>query len=173
MAMRRGFMKGEYRPDAAAIDAIRLWAGATDYRHNELGLADPADPFSDGVRQTFTNKEQEARVEVQMMPFNARFAQVTTAFGMALSIIPAGRETAVRGDRFGRRHRRVLRRECFRKGREQIIHVGVHRGQRWRKVSSLASGWNLCRWARILCRWDEDGNETTARVVVPFKVTPG
>ncbi len=75
-------MKGEYRPDAAAIDAIRLWAGATDYRHNELGLADPADPFSDGVRQTFTNKEQEARVEVQMMPFNARFAQVTTAFGM-------------------------------------------------------------------------------------------
>ncbi|MGY3621263.1 TonB-dependent receptor [Bradyrhizobium sp. USDA 10063] len=75
-------MKGEYRPDAAAIDAIRLWAGATDYRHNELGLADPADPFSDGVRQTFTNKEQEARVEVQLMPFNARFAEVTTAFGV-------------------------------------------------------------------------------------------
>jgi iron complex outermembrane recepter protein len=75
-------MKGEYRPDAAAIDAIRLWAGATDYRHNELGLADPNDPFSDGVRQTFTNKEQEARVEVQMMPFNARFATVTTAFGL-------------------------------------------------------------------------------------------
>jgi iron complex outermembrane recepter protein len=75
-------LKGEYRPDAAAIDAIRLWAGATDYRHNELGLADPADPFSDGVRQTFTNKEQEARVEVQLMPFNARFAEVTTAFGL-------------------------------------------------------------------------------------------
>jgi iron complex outermembrane receptor protein len=74
--------KGEYRPDAAAIDAIRFWAGATDYRHNELGLADPADPFSDGIRQTFTNKEQEARVEVQMMPFNARFAAVTTAFGL-------------------------------------------------------------------------------------------
>jgi iron complex outermembrane recepter protein len=75
-------MKGEYRPDAAAIDAIRFWAGATDYRHNELGLADPADPFSDGVRQTFINKEQEARIETQMMPFNARFAQVTTAFGL-------------------------------------------------------------------------------------------
>ncbi|MBR0693849.1 TonB-dependent receptor [Bradyrhizobium lablabi] len=74
--------KGEYRPDAAAIDAVRFWAGATDYRHNELGLADPVDPFSDGVRQTFTNKEQEARAEVQMMPFNARFATVTTAFGL-------------------------------------------------------------------------------------------
>jgi iron complex outermembrane recepter protein len=74
--------KGEYRPDAAAIDAIRFWAGATDYKHNEIGLADPADLSTDGVRQTFTSKEQEARVEVQMAPFNARFAAVTTAFGL-------------------------------------------------------------------------------------------
>lgn len=74
--------KGEYRPDAAAIDAIRFWAGATDYKHNEIGLADPADPLTLGVRQTFTNKEQEGRLEVQMMPFNARFAAVTTAFGL-------------------------------------------------------------------------------------------
>ena len=74
--------KGEYRPDAAAIDAIRFWAGATDYRHNEIGLADPADPTTLGVRQTFTNKEQEVRLEVQMMPFNLRFATVTTAFGL-------------------------------------------------------------------------------------------
>jgi iron complex outermembrane receptor protein len=74
-------VKGEYHPDAAAIDAVRFWAGATDYRHNEIGLADPADPTSDGVRQTFTNKEQELRIETQLMPFNARFAEVTTAFG--------------------------------------------------------------------------------------------
>ena len=40
------------------------------------------DPATDGVRQTFTNKEQEGRVEVQMMPFNARFAAVTTALGL-------------------------------------------------------------------------------------------
>ncbi|MBI5261599.1 MAG: TonB-dependent receptor [Bradyrhizobium sp.] len=75
-------VKGEYRPDAAAIDAVRLWAGATNYKHDEIGLLDPADPTTDGVRQTFTNKEQEARMEVQMMPFNARFAEVTTAFGL-------------------------------------------------------------------------------------------
>src|SRR6202171_5027705 len=74
--------KGEYRPDSAAIDAIRFWAGATDYKHNEIGLADPADPTTLGVRQTFTNKEQEGRVEVQLMPFNARFATVTTALGL-------------------------------------------------------------------------------------------
>src|SRR5205085_12080390 len=74
--------KGEYRPDAAAIDAIRFWAAATDYKHNEIGLADPADPTTLGVRQTFTNKEQDGRLEVQMMPFNARFAAITTAFGL-------------------------------------------------------------------------------------------
>jgi iron complex outermembrane receptor protein len=74
-------MKGEYRPDAAAIDTIRLWAGATNYRHNEIGLADPADPTTLGVRQTFTNREEEIRIETQLMPFNARFAEVTTAFG--------------------------------------------------------------------------------------------
>lgn len=74
--------KGEYRPDAAAIDAIRFWASATDYKHNEIGLADATDPTTDGIRQTFTNKEQEGRVELQMMPFDARFATVTSAFGL-------------------------------------------------------------------------------------------
>ena len=74
--------KGEYRPDTAAIDAVRFWAGATDYKHNEIGLADVTNPATDGVRQTFTSKDQEARVEVQLMPFNARFADVTTALGL-------------------------------------------------------------------------------------------
>jgi iron complex outermembrane receptor protein len=77
--------KGEYRPDSAAIEAVRFWAGITDYRHDEVGRADAADPASDGVRQTFTNKEQEGRVELQMMPFDARFATVTTAFGVQAS----------------------------------------------------------------------------------------
>lgn len=77
--------KGEYRPDAAAIDAVRFWAGATDYKHNEIGLADPADLSTLGVRQTFTNKEQEGRVEVQFAPFNVRFAALTTAVGVQAS----------------------------------------------------------------------------------------
>lgn len=78
-------MKGEYRPDSAAIDAIRFWAGATDYKHNELGRTDPADFSTDGVRQTFTNKEQEGRVEVQFAPLNLRFAALTTAVGVQAS----------------------------------------------------------------------------------------
>jgi len=77
--------KGEYRPDAAAIEAVRFWAGATDYKHNEIGLADPADLTTLGVRQTFTNKEQEGRVEVQFAPLNVRFAALATAVGVQAS----------------------------------------------------------------------------------------
>src|SRR6266851_416018 len=36
--------RGEYNPHEAVIDAVRFWAGATDYKHNELGLLDPLDP---------------------------------------------------------------------------------------------------------------------------------
>jgi iron complex outermembrane receptor protein len=74
--------KGEYRPGAAAIEAIRFWWGYTDYKHNELGFADAADPATDGVRQTFTNKDLEGRVEVQLAPFDLRFAALTTAIGV-------------------------------------------------------------------------------------------
>ncbi len=73
--------KGEWRGPTDFIDAVRFWAGATDYKHNEVGLADDTNPASDGVRQIFTNKEQEARVEVQLVPVDLRFASLTTALG--------------------------------------------------------------------------------------------
>jgi iron complex outermembrane receptor protein len=74
--------KGEWRSPSMAIDSIRFWGGVTDYKHNELGLADDTDPASDGVRQTFTNKEQEGRIETQLSPFDLRFAALTTAVGV-------------------------------------------------------------------------------------------
>ncbi len=74
--------KGEWRAPLALVDAIRFWGGATDYRHNEFGLADDSNLGSDGVRQSFTNKEQEGRVEVQFMPVNLGFAGLTTAAGV-------------------------------------------------------------------------------------------
>ncbi|MCL2715155.1 MAG: TonB-dependent receptor [Alphaproteobacteria bacterium] len=73
--------KAAYRPDIAAIDSIRLWAAATDYQHNELGLADAANPLSDGVRQSFTNREQEGRVEVALTPVKSALATVSTTLG--------------------------------------------------------------------------------------------
>jgi iron complex outermembrane receptor protein len=74
--------KGEWRPEVEYIDVIRFWGGVTDYKHSEIGLADPLDLGSDGVRQIFTNKEQEGRLEVTLKPFNLRFAELTTALGV-------------------------------------------------------------------------------------------
>ncbi len=73
--------KGEFRPQATAIDAIRFWLGASDYKHDELAFENGFD----GVQQTFTNKSQEARAEVQLAPFNLRFAALTTALGVQAS----------------------------------------------------------------------------------------
>ena len=74
--------KGEWRSPSPVIDAVRFWGGVTDYKHNELGLSDDTNPASDGIQQTFANKEQEGRVETQLAPFNLRFAALTTAIGL-------------------------------------------------------------------------------------------
>lgn len=73
--------KGEFRPDASAIDAIRFWLGSTNYKHDEI-----ADEGFYGIQQTFTNKEKEGRVEVQLQPFDLRFAALTTALGVQGSV---------------------------------------------------------------------------------------
>ena len=69
--------RGEYRVQGGGIEAIRFWLGHTDYKHNELAN----EGGFDGVQQTFTNKEQEGRIEVQLMPFDLRFATLTSALG--------------------------------------------------------------------------------------------
>jgi iron complex outermembrane receptor protein len=69
--------KGEYRPDSNGIDAIRFWLGATDYKHDEIN-------DNDGVAATFKNKEQEARIEVQLAPVETWFGPLTSAFGTQL-----------------------------------------------------------------------------------------
>jgi iron complex outermembrane recepter protein len=78
----KALSKGEWRAPNSLIDTIRFWGGVTDYKHNELGLADDTNPASDGIRQTFTNQEQEGRIEAQLTPFDLRFAALTTAIGM-------------------------------------------------------------------------------------------
>jgi iron complex outermembrane recepter protein len=69
--------KGEFRPQSSAVDVVRFWFGASNYRHYER-----ADEGGfDGIQQTFTNREQEGRVEVQLTPFVTRFGTLTTAIG--------------------------------------------------------------------------------------------
>jgi iron complex outermembrane receptor protein len=70
--------KGEYRPDAAAVEAIRYWFGVTDYKHDEIGIGDDG---VDGVQATFKNKEQEARIETQLAPVNTGIGPLATALG--------------------------------------------------------------------------------------------
>ena len=69
--------KGEFRPQSSVVDAIRFWLGSTDYKHHELANENGFD----GIQQTFTNRAQEGRVELQLMPFDLRFAALTTAIG--------------------------------------------------------------------------------------------
>jgi iron complex outermembrane receptor protein len=73
--------KGEYRPQSGAIDAIRFWLGASDYKHDEIAN----EGGFNGVQQSFINKAQEGRVEVQLTPINFGFAVMTTALGVQVS----------------------------------------------------------------------------------------
>lgn len=73
--------KGEFRPDSPFIATTRFWFGATDYKHDELAN----EGGFDGVQQTFTNREQEGRVEVQLNPVDLKFATLTTALGVQAS----------------------------------------------------------------------------------------
>jgi iron complex outermembrane receptor protein len=70
--------KGEFRPQRSAIDAVRFWLGTTDYKHDEI--ADENGFY--GVQQSFLNKSQEGRVEVQLAPVHLPFAALTTAVGV-------------------------------------------------------------------------------------------
>ena len=45
--------KGEWRAPSSAIDAIRFWGGFTNYKHNEIGLSDPANFASASIQQSF------------------------------------------------------------------------------------------------------------------------
>lgn len=74
----RATSKGEFRPQSAYIEAIRFWAGLTDYKHHELA----SEEGFNGVQQTFTNKDLEARVETQLRPVDLSFATLTSAFGV-------------------------------------------------------------------------------------------
>ncbi|MFA5950647.1 MAG: TonB-dependent receptor [Hyphomicrobium sp.] len=71
--------RGEWRPRAMGVDAIRFWFGASDYAHNELAKL-TGDEFEIGSR--FTNREQEARIEIQHLPIFSPLGEFTGAIGV-------------------------------------------------------------------------------------------
>lgn len=74
--------KGEWRVQDFGIDAVRFWFGASDYEHHELAIHDPAHENEFEVGSHFTNKEQEARVEIQHLPVGTMFGEMTGAVGV-------------------------------------------------------------------------------------------
>lgn len=97
-------VKGEWRPDSSGIEAVRVWFGASDYAHNELARhgehghgEEEHEEEGEGheeeeheeeevagfsVGQTFTNREQEARLEIQHRPVASRFGPLSGAIGV-------------------------------------------------------------------------------------------
>lgn len=98
MEQNKFMAKGEWRMRSSGIDTVRFWFGASDYKHSELARhahdhdhdhdddhdedhdEEGVAPFSLGSR--FTNREQEARIEVQHLPFMTSFGQATGAIGV-------------------------------------------------------------------------------------------
>lgn len=74
------FGRGEIRPSSEAIEAIRYWFGASDYKHNEIGVGEE----SFGTQATFINREQEFRIEAQHTTFATPLGQVSGALGFQL-----------------------------------------------------------------------------------------
>ncbi|KAB2941423.1 MAG: TonB-dependent receptor [Hyphomicrobium sp.] len=76
--------KGEWRVRDNGIDAIRFWFGASDYAHDELAIHDPLVDTEFEVGSHFTNREQEARVEVQHAPLLTGLGELSGAAGIHL-----------------------------------------------------------------------------------------
>ncbi len=73
-------VKGEWRVQDMGIEALRVWFGASDYTHNEV-IFDEAEG-GDIVGTRFTNKEYEARAELQHQSFRNSLGEWSGAVGV-------------------------------------------------------------------------------------------
>jgi iron complex outermembrane receptor protein len=76
--------KGEWRVRDHGIEAIRLWLGSSRYGHNEVVREqDPQDLLeSDIIGTRFTNREYEARAEVQHAPLRSALGDLHGTAGI-------------------------------------------------------------------------------------------
>ena len=72
--------RGEWRVRDHGIEAIRYWLGATRYGHNEVVF--DTDAASDIIGTRFTNREHEARMEVQHQAFRSPLGVLRGAVGV-------------------------------------------------------------------------------------------
>jgi iron complex outermembrane receptor protein len=87
--------RGEWRVGANGIDAVRFWFGASDYAHSELAKHEHHEDDDDDhdeeeeeegfeVGSRFTNREQEARIEVQHSPVATFVGEASGAVGVQI-----------------------------------------------------------------------------------------
>lgn len=74
--------RGEWRPGAWGVEAIRYWAGFTRYGHSEISFN--RDEGIDETGSRFTNRESEGRIEVQHVPVGTVIGQFRGAMGVQL-----------------------------------------------------------------------------------------
>jgi iron complex outermembrane receptor protein len=72
--------RGEWRPRAAGVEAVRYWFGHTQYAHDELATHGGADE----VGSRFTNRETEGRLEIQHVPVGTVIGEMRGAIGVQL-----------------------------------------------------------------------------------------
>lgn len=73
--------KGEYRPDAVAVAAVRYWLGYSDYRHDEIDLNEVPTGNFQTIGATFKNHQTEGKLEFEMQPVATPFGALTSIFG--------------------------------------------------------------------------------------------
>lgn len=72
--------RGEWRVNDYGIEAIRYWFGTTRYGHNEVVFDE--DEGHDIIGTRFTNRENEARLEVQHQAVHTRLGELRGAVGV-------------------------------------------------------------------------------------------
>ncbi len=78
--------RGEWRLNDYGIEAIRFWLGTTRYKHDEI-VAHEEDHgdhshFHDEIESRYTNRQHEARLEVQHQAFNSPIGIFRGAVGV-------------------------------------------------------------------------------------------
>lgn len=74
--------RGEWRVRDYGIEAVRYWLGTTRYGHNEIVTEEHDDHHHDIVGSRFTNREHEARLEIQHQAMRTALGELRGAVGV-------------------------------------------------------------------------------------------
>ena len=159
----QGERQGRVARAGGVVDAIRFWWGDTDYKHNELGFADPANAAhrrrAADLHQQGTGRPRRSATT----PVNLRFATLTTAVG-----VQGGASGADRAEPGQSGHiERAVRSEQQQQGRRlHVQRIQIQRrdqGADRRAHRAGQSAWRDAGLSRALCSTSPDLSPAVAR----------